>query len=359
MGGLGLHCLRDVNMALLAKWGWRYKNEKENLWVKVVNALHVGGSDWDFLPTKKAYGGVWCNIASVLKKPLVDNLSFRNLFKGVVGRGDNIMFWLDPWLYDVPLKEKFPSLFHLEVVKTCCVRDRLDGEGLWLWRHDPDSEVEEAEWQSLWVALGSVSLSDTPDRWSWLGYGSEGFSVAAVKKHLDSKKDYSNRFVMDWCKWVPQKCNIFAWRADMNRIPTVEALAKRGVVVIDDMCSFCNAGFDSVNHLFTACPLALGLWEKISYWCRIPNFFIFSFRDLLEIHNLGVRRASERKVLHGIVLSACWVLWKARNSLRFNGKRCSVDEIFSEVRVVSFFWFKHRAKKGKLDWGDWCKFVNM
>ncbi|KAI3806252.1 hypothetical protein L1987_22151 [Smallanthus sonchifolius] len=45
-----------------------------------------------------------------------------------------------------------------EVVKTCCVRDRLDGEGLWLWRHDPDSEVEEAEWQSLWVALGSVKL---------------------------------------------------------------------------------------------------------------------------------------------------------------------------------------------------------
>ncbi|XP_021996147.1 uncharacterized protein LOC110893345 [Helianthus annuus] len=145
----------------------------------------------------------------------------------------------------------------------------------------------------------------------------------------------------------------------MNRIPTVEALEKRGMVLIDDRCKFCNEGLDSVAHIFTVCPLALGLWEKISFWCRIPKFFIFSFRDLVEIHKFGARRSVERKAIHGIVLSACWVLWKARNNLRFNDKRSSIEEVFSEVMVVSFFWFKHRVKKGSFDWGDWCKFVNM
>ncbi|KAJ0920544.1 hypothetical protein HanRHA438_Chr05g0242541 [Helianthus annuus] len=68
---------------------------------------------------------------------------------------------------------------------------------------------------------------------------------------------------------------------------------------------------------------------------------------------------SERMALQGIVEVACWFLWKARNDLRFNGKRCNVEEVFSEVRLVSYFWFKCRAKNGSFDWGDWCKFVNM
>ncbi|XP_022001404.1 uncharacterized protein LOC110898836 [Helianthus annuus] len=349
----------DVKKLHWVAWDRVTSPKQENLWVKVIEALHVGGSKWDFFPAKKANGGVWCNIVSVLNKPVADNAAIRNLFKGVVGRGDSIIFWLDPWLFDVPLKDMFPSLFHLEVVKNCCVRDRILGEGLWLWRHVPNSEVEVAEWRDLVLALSSVTLSDSLDRWRWVGSGSEGFSVAAVKKFIEAKSDYNNRFVMDWCKWVLLKCNILAWRAEMDRIPTVEALVARGVVVDGEECSFCGSGPDSVLHIFTACPVALGVWEKISFWCRIMNFFVFSFRDLLAVHSFGDRGPLERKALQGIVISACWCLWKARNCLRFNGKRSSVDDIFSEVRTVSFFWFKHREKKGLLDWGDWCKFVNM
>ncbi|XP_076920757.1 uncharacterized protein LOC143581964 [Bidens hawaiensis] len=200
MGGLGINKLKDVNTALLAKWGWRYKIEKDNLWVRVINALHEGGFTWDCFSAKKSFGGVWSNIVSVLKKPIADNLTIRCLFKGAMGMGENIMFWLDPWQFDVPLKDKFPSLFLLEVVKTCSVRERLEGEGLWLWRHDPDSEVERIEWQSLASALNSVRLSSNPNKWSWAGLGTEGFSFAIMKKLIDSKRDYSSRIVVDWCK---------------------------------------------------------------------------------------------------------------------------------------------------------------
>ncbi|KAM0069148.1 putative reverse transcriptase zinc-binding domain-containing protein [Helianthus debilis subsp. tardiflorus] len=164
---------------------------------------------------------------------------------------------------------------------------------------------------------------------------------------------------MNWCKWVPKKCNIFAWRAEMNRIPTVDALCSRGMTIIDDMCCLCEEDLESVSHIFSACPISVGVWEKVSFWCRIPRFFIFSFRDLLELHSVGGRKKAECEALHGIVLTTCWVIWKARNKLRFNGIRSSIEEIFSEVRVISFFWYKHRAKKGKFEWVNWCKFVNM
>ncbi|KAJ0582905.1 putative RNA-directed DNA polymerase [Helianthus annuus] len=358
MGGLGLHNLKDVNIALLAKWGWRFKNEQDSLWVKVVKALHIGNV-WDFLPVKKVLGGVWSNIASVINRPLSDGVPIRNLFKGVVGRGDKILFWLDPWLFDFPMKDKFPALFRLEVVKNCSVRDRIEGSGHWLWKHDPEGGEELVEWQELAAVLASVSLSFGADKWKWMGCGSQKFSVAAVKQFLISKRDVSSRYVMEWCKWVPKKCNIFAWRADLDRIPTVEALGKRGVTVIDDMCKFCNDGLDSVSHIFSACPVVLRVFEKISLWCRIGNWFIFSFRDILEIHNMGVKKKAEREAVQGIMLTACWLLWKARNNLRFNGVKCSVEDLFSEIRIVSFFWYKHRAKKGSFNWVDWCKFVNM
>ncbi|KAJ0937659.1 putative reverse transcriptase zinc-binding domain-containing protein [Helianthus annuus] len=359
MGGLGLQRLKDVNTALLAKWGWRFKNEQDSLWVNVVNAIHGVSSVWDFFPLKKAVGGVWSSIVSVLKRPLFDNVQFRSLIRGVAGSGEKIKFWLDPWLFDIPLKDKFLALFALEVVKPSSVRDRLQGDGLWLWKHDPDSPVESAEWISLSAAVASVTLTSVPDKWEWLGNGARGFSVAAVKSLIVSSRDFSNRFVFDWCKWVSKKCNIFAWRAELNRLPTVEALEKRGMVVINDGCNFCNESLDSVTHIFTACPLAMGVWERVGFWCNIPKFFVFSFRDLIEIHKVGNRSSAERKALHGIVITTCWILWKARNELRFNGVRRSVEDVFSEILIVSFFWFKFRAKSGNFDWGDWCKFVNM
>ncbi|KAJ0476914.1 putative RNA-directed DNA polymerase [Helianthus annuus] len=358
-GGLGLQNLKDVNLALLSKWGWRYKNDLDSLWVNVINAFHVGSNDWNFLPAKKALGGVWSSLASVVNRPICDGVLIRSMFRGEIGNGDAILFWLDPWLFDIPLKEKYPALFQLEVVKICSVRDRLEDNGVWLWKHDPATDDELAELHDLQAAVASVLLSEGPDRWRWRGCGSSEFSVAAVKLLLASRHDFSSRYVMDQCKWVPKKCNLLAWRAELNRVPTVDALARRGVTVIDDMCNLCCEGLDSVTHIFTACPMALGVWEKISFWCKIQNFFVFSFRDLLEIHNLGDKGKTEREAVHGIILTACWVLWKARNDQRFNGKKSSVDEIFCEIRVVSFFWYKHRARKGSLDWRDWCRFVNM
>ncbi|XP_022032645.1 uncharacterized protein LOC110933746 [Helianthus annuus] len=217
MGGIGIRNLKEVNIALLSKWGWRFMTDKDNLWVKVISAIHSGGSNWDFFPSRKSFGGVWCSIVSVLKRPVVGNIQVRNLFRGVLGSGENILFWLDPWLFDVPLKNKFPSLFHLEVVKNCSVRDRLDGEGLWLWRHDLDSADECKEWEDLSSALGSVSCSNRGDTWVWAGSRADSFSVSVVKNLIDNTKDFSSRYVFDWCSWVPLKCNIFVWQAEMDR----------------------------------------------------------------------------------------------------------------------------------------------
>ncbi|KAF5795822.1 putative RNA-directed DNA polymerase [Helianthus annuus] len=356
-GGLGICKLFNINRALLCKWGWRYKKEKDNLWVRVVDALHSGGSEWSFLPLKKTLGGVWASIWSVISKPVVSNVHLRGFFRGKVGRGDRIMFWLDPWLRDVSLREVYPRLFSLEVVKTCCVRDRMEGN--WLWRHDPDSGEEQAELADLLSSLSSVSLSNSVDEWLWSPDSSGSFSVKSVKDLIDASSCSRNWYVMDRCAWVPLKCNIFGWRADMNRLPTSDVLRSRGIAVGDGLCPLCKSEAESVVHLFCSCSVASIVWQKISWWCRIPPIYAFSFRDLLEIHRFSNVANNLKSVIHDIIITTCWCLWSARNKAVFSGIEAKVESVFSEVRSLGFLWYKYRVKDNPVSWTNWCKFVNI
>lgn len=46
-GGLGIKNIRDMNDALLTKWWWRYGNEKQALWRKIINFKYKGvGNGW-------------------------------------------------------------------------------------------------------------------------------------------------------------------------------------------------------------------------------------------------------------------------------------------------------------------------
>jgi hypothetical protein len=45
-GGLGVRSIKAKNLSLLGKWRWRFLNEKDTLWRKVISKIH--GSDGGF-----------------------------------------------------------------------------------------------------------------------------------------------------------------------------------------------------------------------------------------------------------------------------------------------------------------------
>ncbi|KAM0049047.1 hypothetical protein Hdeb2414_s0008g00281311 [Helianthus debilis subsp. tardiflorus] len=96
-------------------------------WLPVKHFKWCKWQLWGDLKSHQLVGGVWLNICNNLNKPVVDNKPLRSFFKGVVGSGSNNLFWFDPWLEEFPLKEVYPELFRLEIVKNCSVRDRLEG----------------------------------------------------------------------------------------------------------------------------------------------------------------------------------------------------------------------------------------
>ncbi|KAJ0752293.1 putative RNA-directed DNA polymerase [Helianthus annuus] len=369
-GGLGLSKLKNINVSLLSKWGWRLKTEGNKLWARVVEAIHNTRLNWDFLPFRRSMGGVWCNIAKVLSKSTVEGRPLRNFFRSKVGNGANTSFWLDPWLCNEPLKDVFPELFKIEKEKRCLVADRLIGGSaassffpmyVWDWARPISAEVEVNELADLCGQLHQVSLSDCEDVWEWIGAADKEYSVKAVKKLLNNEGRYPHHLQepIEECRWIPDKCNIFVWRAAMNKIATVEALKHRNFNVQDESCALCRDGEDSVSHIFSACYTASVVWNHISRWAKVQNLFFFGFKDIVEIHEHVGLSGEKKEAFKGIVRIAVWLIWKARNKARFENKEVRADVIISELKASGFLWFKSRSRLKNLSWQNWCKFVIM
>ncbi|XP_021971086.1 uncharacterized protein LOC110866041 [Helianthus annuus] len=163
-----------------------------------------------------------------------------------------------------------------------------------------------------------------------------------------------------WSKWVPSKCNIFMWRAILDRLPSKRALRRRNIVVEDPMSSFCGEVEETMDHLFTACTLASNVWHAISTWCKIPEIFAFSVFDLSKIHkHARVSRVFKAEVVKGLIVIACWKIWKARNEKIFQQSSSNARDIVEAIKSIGFLWFKHRQKRICIEWDDWRCFNLM
>ncbi|KAJ0479839.1 putative RNA-directed DNA polymerase [Helianthus annuus] len=360
-GGLGISRLKEVNEALLVKWGWRYRSENHNMWCKLVEACHCKYNQRGFLPINSNISGCWKNIVNLISKVKINGKGLNHLIKGKVGNGVDIRFWIDTWVGDLPFWERWPRLFGLEMFKLCRVSERLDngrGNGVlnWQWSRQPESEEELEEWKECCEVTSMVSLSIGKDAWLWNGDSQNGFSVKAVKSALISDRGSGHPPNFNWCKWVPIKCNIMNWRGNLDRLPSRVNLRRRNVDIPSTVCPLCEETEESVEHLFTACSIALRVWAAFSDWCKIPPLFLFEFKDILDIHKFIKCSKKEEKIIYGLALITSWCIWKERNEVVFNQKRCNPLDIIGELKSRSFAWVKNRSSCKDIRWKEWCKY---
>ncbi|MFS7948184.1 putative reverse transcriptase zinc-binding domain-containing protein [Helianthus anomalus] len=203
---------------------------------------------------------------------------------------------------------------------------------------------------ALCVLIRDTSLTGDSDKWQWSVDASGLFSVNSAYELMNRDKCVVNRIVWEWCRWVPSKCNVFAWRAVLERLPTRLELCKRGIGLPEVACPMCGDGEETASHLFTACSFSTAIWVKISSWCNVPFPVAFSFVDVVEAFRFSGLNGSKLLRYQGIVIIACWMIWKARNDLVFNAKSPKVEEVFCSIRSLGFFWFNSRSKCIDLSW---------
>ncbi|WMV25769.1 hypothetical protein MTR67_019154 [Solanum verrucosum] len=128
-GGLGVRNLKIQSKALRLKWLWRYSQEPQAYWGKVIKAIYGVENKWMTNEVSTPYGvSLWRSIR-ILWPFLRNNTAVR------VGNGSKTSFWEDNWLGHASLKNLFPERALAEFKGTKNEVDRLwwnkDNKGMY------------------------------------------------------------------------------------------------------------------------------------------------------------------------------------------------------------------------------------
>ncbi|XP_021980233.1 uncharacterized protein LOC110876368 [Helianthus annuus] len=176
----------------------------------------------------------------------------------------------------------------------------------WSWVRSMLNYVENGQLQQLIGMIGGSNIGSGNDSWKWKYEASGEFSVANVKKVLNSVARVRPSKVFEWNNWVPKKVALVAWRAEMERLPAKLALSARNIPVQNQLCAMCGEYEESSEHLFVSCHFAQIIWQNIVGWCTVPPIIAFDVKDLLMLHGFSPGSGKKRKAFYAIVLVSFW-----------------------------------------------------
>ncbi|KAL9997323.1 putative reverse transcriptase zinc-binding domain-containing protein [Helianthus debilis subsp. tardiflorus] len=360
-GGMGFGSLKEANMAMMAKWWWRFKVDRRGLWRRVIWSLHSNARAWNYIPAKMTMPGPWKQLAKVYIDTEGLGVDIVPLFRGKPGLDSQITFWKEAWLFDMPLSRKFPNLYELETQKNVIVGKRVQtvdnvNTVSFGWNRNPAGQVEESELNELVDAIGHFSFGSGLDTWSWALERSGEFSVKSLRNRLQQASFTHLGLDFEWNSWCPLKVNFMIWRLIQDRLPTRVALQRRNIQLPSSRCCLCNEHDETALHFFGACSVASQIWDFVSKWCKIKPIFIFELKDFGNIHKQNRGSKLWKKGLQLVVQTAIWCLWRSRNAVVFNQKRYSVAGIIEEIKILGFLWMRSRTKARNLKWEDWVSF---
>ncbi|KAM0009544.1 putative reverse transcriptase zinc-binding domain-containing protein [Helianthus debilis subsp. tardiflorus] len=363
MGGLGVGGIRELNLALLLKWWWRLKENPNQLWVKVVESIHSNTKKVSQIPLKKGNTGIWKNIAGIGEDFKKNGIDIQRGLNSVVGNGEKTLFWQDTWTTHGPLKYAFPLCYNLAKNKRDMVAKyykMVQGVRLWdwIWIRAPNSLEEQEEMQSLNTLLVQQKMGEGNDVWRWKEEKDTGFSVRSVRRDLGGQLDLNidaNNFY--WNRIATSKANLFAWRASEGKIPTFEALRKRGINVTSQVCKVCGMRTETTDHILIQCQYADLVWTQVDQWLNVPDDNIMDEVEarLLCVNGLG-RSKAQQKIIHAVFLATLWYLWKNRNNIVFHERTTSTNKLVEEIKEETFEWMRQRSKNVRVSWSDWRRF---
>ena len=104
-GGLGIHNLDLQNKCLLSKWLFKLLNE-DGMWQELLRNKYIKDKILGGCTKKPTDSHFWKGLMNVKD-------SFMSFGSFKVKDGSQTHFWMDTWLGNQPLKDRFPSLFNI------------------------------------------------------------------------------------------------------------------------------------------------------------------------------------------------------------------------------------------------------
>lgn len=344
-GGLGITSLKNRNISLLAKWWWRYRKDSNSLWNRIL--LNKYG-EWENIDSRSNLSPIMKGIISISSFSSLKLFSRKDFF-WIMGNGTKVKFWLDIWTGNSTLKERFPRLFDLCILKDANVytihQHWSNSRTLRIWRRTL-RQWEQEEESELVKILEESNPSNLQDKIFWsCNRGdyvtSEGYNKLCHLNETDGM--ISNHWNWIWKSKIPPKIKVFLWKINHRIIPTKFFLSRRGLNLNSLACSWCNHIPEHIEHLFWECPLATTLWAILFQWTGINSFRMPN--DIFCLNHLFMQKQGDslNKFWPIFVSSILWTIWRVRNNCTFNSKRVNSDNMSFMLKATVYKWIRSRG----------------
>jgi hypothetical protein len=357
-GGLGVRDVRVFNIALLGKWWWRIKNEKESLWYKVIEQIYGESLE----ERKNCRSSWWRDLISIKKIQGRGGVDwFEENIRREVGDGRNTFFWKDPWIDGGMLCNLFRRLFDLSLDKEVKVAEMIvEEEGVkkinWRWRRNLFEWEKEMVKVCSDLVLSVKRVDGEGDCWKW---NDENYSVKdayQVIKEGEGDGEIECEWHKDiWNQLIPSNMSTLAWRMFHKRLPTKENLVRRGISLNSSILCVGGCGNpETEDHVFFNCPMLGSIWRKIVNWLGVHLVFPEGGHDHLSLlKNLVPCNNKTRDRVGVIWFTTIYLIWKTRNDMIFNQTGYDWEKLFEEVKILSWRIIKARSKGFTCDLSMW------
>ncbi|GJS75873.1 reverse transcriptase domain, reverse transcriptase zinc-binding domain protein [Tanacetum coccineum] len=288
-------------------------------WNPVVEKFKKRLADWK--AKTMSFWGRLTLVKSVLGNlPLYYFLMFRVPENGggdsngwrifVVGNGNDIRFWVDKWVGEVRLCDKFPRLYHLDSSKDGKVAENgkwVDNVWCWewVWVRNLRGRVCK-DFEKLQKLLHIVVIKfDCKDSWRWTLKENGDFAVRELSKLVEEKAlsvDSGGDSTI-WNKWVQKKSTFLCGGRLKERV------------------------------------------GKIYCWWKIRVVNAFSIEEFFSSNGNANVPSHSYRIWQAVIWTSGYFIWKERNTRVFKGKASSLKKIVQDIQLKSFEWIVRRSGK--------------
>lgn len=307
-GGLGIRSTKEVNLAFMAKLGWKLLNNEDCMWVEILKAKYAHGrKGMNIFEPKRISSNAWRGIVSALP-------TIREGIRFNVGNGRTTRFWSDAWVQERPLSCYLTGDVQ-DIVKNKMVRDYWRETGGWDWNELPNlpESVKEC------MELISFEEEELKDELTWQCEASGMFSMKSAYSINAGNETNLQEPVWSnlWRIKVPNKMKFFVWTALHDKIMG-NAERKRRKLTTNGECGTCHGKEESMAHILRDCSYAEEVWTALVGRDRWRKWSQTNPRQWL-IQNITEKNQSttQHEWPRTFVITSWWI-WRWRNDRVFN-----------------------------------------
>lgn len=330
-GGLGFRDLEGFNQALLGKQVWRIMLKPDCLMARLLEARCLpDGNILNARVRRKAFYA-WKSI--LYGRDLV-----KQRMRFVIGNGEIVDMWTDPWIPDHPPRSPRPLLQNPAKVKVSNLfsadKNQWD-EGKLREFVDPEDVVK--------ILSIKISSKAQQDLMGW-HYNEDGiFSVKSgywVSTHQLGHAiipEIPGSIALKQSLWKiksPPKLQHFVWKI-LSKILPVGSNLKRRHILPDATCKRCSQEEETEAHLFFECPYAKMIWSASGVSNIIINSPTATLEEKIEE---CIKCCTSSRLVH-LQDHPIWILWKSKNTLIFHQKEIPWKILLQQSKTDAKEWY--------------------